>query len=212
MTGEEEPCLEVGFLHAPLMALGPGRRVGLWLRGCERDCPGCVSPDLQAAAPETRRPVQELFAEIEGLWRETQAAGLTISGGEPFQQAVGLRALLTLTRWAGLTDVLIYSGFLVRDLLAAYPWLPLLAAAVVDGPYERDRPSLAPWRGSAGQALTVFQSSLAETYAQWQLDSARKSQIILSESGTIRFLGIPAPGDADRLKQKLKKLDHHGQR
>ena len=196
--------LEVGFIQVPLTVLGPGRRVGLWLRGCGRACPGCMSDDLWAAGPESRRPVKELFEEINGFWREAKADGLTISGGEPFQQAEGLKALLTLGREAGWADVLIYSGFLVRELLAAHPWLPILAAAVVDGPYEQGRPSREPWRGSAGQKLTLFKRDMAEPYERWQNEKQRKVQIAVSEASTMRLLGIPGQGDFDRLRNKLK--------
>ena len=205
-----EAGLEVGFIQAPLNVLGPGRRVGLWLRGCGRGCPGCMSDDLWAAGPESRRPVEELFEEIDALRRETRAAGLTVSGGEPFQQAEGLKALLTLGRAAGWADVLIYSGFPVKELLAAHPWLPDLAAAVVDGPYERDRPSREPWRGSAGQRLTLFRPELAELYDRWQHDEERKVQVIVSESGLVRLLGIPGQGDFERLRNRLE-AGVHGQ-
>jgi len=199
-----EAGLEVGFIQAPLTVLGPGRRVGLWLRGCGRGCPGCLSHDLWASGPESRRPVKDVFEEIEGLWKETKAAGLTLSGGEPFQQAEGLKALLSLGRAAGWADVLIYSGFPLKELLAAHPWLPDLAAAVVDGPFERDRPSLEPWRGSAGQKLNLFNPHFAGLYEEWQKDERRKVQIILSETGAMRLLGIPGPGDYDRLRNKLE--------
>jgi anaerobic ribonucleoside-triphosphate reductase activating protein len=163
-----------------------------------------MSDDLWKAEPESRRSVKELFEEIENLRRATDAVGLTISGGEPFQQAAGLKTLLTLGRAAGWGDILIYSGFLMKELLTANPWLPDLAAAVVDGPYEHSRPSREPWRGSAGQTLTILRPELAELYEKWQNDKKRKAQIITSEVGTMRLLGIPGQGDFDRLRNKLK--------
>jgi anaerobic ribonucleoside-triphosphate reductase activating protein len=178
--------------------------VGLWLRGCGRGCPGCLSEDLWAAEPGSWRPVRELFEEIEGLRRETEAAGLTVSGGEPFQQAEGLKAFLTLGQAAGWADVLIYSGFKAEELLTAHPWLPGLAAALVDGPFEEGRPSREPWRGSANQGLTLFRPELAGLYEKWRHDEKRKVQIIVSDSGSIHFLGIPGLGDYDRLKSELK--------
>ncbi len=204
--------LEVGFIQAPLTVLGPGRRVGLWLRGCGRGCPGCISDDLWEVKQESRRPVKDLFEEIDALRRETKAAGLTVSGGEPFEQAEGLKSLLALGQAAGWADVLIYSGFLMKELLAAHPWLPDLASAVVDGPYERDRPSLEPWRGSAGQTLNLFRPYLAGLYEEWQKDEQRKVQIIVSEpGGLVRLLGIPGPGDYDRLRNKLRFAHAQGQ-
>jgi anaerobic ribonucleoside-triphosphate reductase activating protein len=168
-----------------------------------------MSYDLWTAGPESSRPVRYIFNEIEDLRRETNATGLTISGGEPFQQADGLKALLTLGQAAGWVDALIYSGFLIKELLAAYPWLPDLATAVVDGPYEQGRPSREIWRGSAGQTLTLFKPELTELYEKWRHDETRKVQIIVSEpDGSVRLLGIPGPGDYERLRNKLNGADH----
>ena len=36
--------------HYPVTALGPGRRIGLWLQGCALACPGCISQDSWAFA------------------------------------------------------------------------------------------------------------------------------------------------------------------
>ena len=33
-------------LAYPVTSLGPGRRVVLWVAGCSRRCPGCISPEL----------------------------------------------------------------------------------------------------------------------------------------------------------------------
>lgn len=201
--------LEVGFIQAPMTVLGPGRRVGLWLRGCDRACPECMSDDLWEAGLESWQPVEKLFAEIERLKRETNATGLTISGGEPFLQAEGLRSLLILGQAAGWSDVLVYSGYLMKELLAANPWLPELVTAVVDGAYEKNIPSREPWRGSANQRLTLFRPKLAELYEEWQHDEKRKVQIITSESGVMRLLGIPGQGDFERLRDKLKGFQRH---
>ena len=45
-------------VHFPVTALGPGRRVGIWLQGCSIRCPGCMSLDTWAPAAATM-PVPE---------------------------------------------------------------------------------------------------------------------------------------------------------
>ena len=34
-------------IYYPVTALGPGRRLGIWVQGCARRCPGCLSPEMQ---------------------------------------------------------------------------------------------------------------------------------------------------------------------
>lgn len=79
--------------HYPVTALGPGRRIGLWLQGCALSCPGYVSRDTWAFAEDRSLPLPALLS-----WCQDVASlgldGVTISGGEPFAQPEALLALL----------------------------------------------------------------------------------------------------------------------
>ena len=48
---------------APIHSLGPGERVCLWVQGCGRGCPGCISPELQ---PRFGRQTDEGLARRAG--------------------------------------------------------------------------------------------------------------------------------------------------
>ena len=106
--------LELNKAHWPVTVLGPGRRIGLWVQGCSIHCPGCVSQDTWPSDPAKAIAVRDLVA-----WCRRTAGdaveGVTISGGEPFDQPVALAALLrALDAWrrhARLDfDILCYSG------------------------------------------------------------------------------------------------------
>ena len=85
--------IDVGIsrVHFPITALGPGRRIGIWFQGCSIRCSGCMSRDTWELAA-SRMPVAALLAQI-GPWLP-QADGVTISGGEPFDQPLALEVLV----------------------------------------------------------------------------------------------------------------------
>jgi anaerobic ribonucleoside-triphosphate reductase activating protein len=110
----------------------------------------------------------------ERVAEETAAAGaegITLLGGEPFDQADALAAVAEAVRRRGLT-VMTFSGYTLdalrgwaadRDDIAR-----LLDATdlLVDGPYLRDRPdAVRPWLGSTNQGLTALTPAYADEVA-----------------------------------------------
>ena len=89
--------MKIARMLAPVHALGPGRRVALWTQGCRRRCRGCISPELR---PPGREEVPEPL--LASIIRETadreDCGGLTVSGGDPFDQPEALLRLLRLLR------------------------------------------------------------------------------------------------------------------
>ncbi|MDR0549304.1 MAG: radical SAM protein [Deltaproteobacteria bacterium] len=189
--------LNVGLIHAPLTALGPGVRVGIWLTGCSRGCPGCLSPDFFKPQKKERQNPLKVAATVLATAKDLNLTALTISGGEPFSQPKALKEFLTSVRANGLDDVLVYSGYLVEELLVKWPWLPKLTTAIVDGPYLQNEPSTEIFRGSKNQKLTVFDPAFAGPYAAWAKEKKHKAQFLVGQ-GQIRILGIPKPGDYEK--------------
>ena len=91
--------------------------------------------------------------------------GLTISGGEPFEQASACLELARCAQRWGL-DVWVYTGYTWEYLLwrAVPDELALLSRidVLVDGQFiEAQRTLELPWRGSKNQRLIDVQKSLA---------------------------------------------------
>ena len=93
----------------------------------------------------------ELFGRIEG-WLE-QAEGITISGGEPFDQADALGALLHGLRERMAADILVYSGYALERLARPLADLEGLIDALITDPFVLDAPQTLPIRGSDNQRL-----------------------------------------------------------
>ena len=178
---------------SPVHSLGPGERVGLWLQGCARSCPGCISPELQ---PVTGSETEErLLADI--LLRTAsigKCRGLTVSGGEPFLQADALLRLLELVR-DGFEDILVYTGYTLEELRrgdrgpAGAECLDRIDV-LIDGPYirERNRPDCV-LRGSDNQTIHYLDPEAAGRYGAY----LARGRILesFSHDGAVILTGIP---------------------
>jgi len=133
-------------------AEGPGLRYALWLQGCSIRCPGCCNPHLFAPlGPKTA--VAELLAEIAVLQGEIE--GVTVLGGEPFDQAGGLLTLVAGVEALGLSRV-VFSGFTLEELKGrGDPVVNRILATIdvlVDGRYDsRLKETERLWVGSSNQ-------------------------------------------------------------
>ena len=87
--------LALSRLHFPIMSLGYGRRIGIWTQGCAIGCKGCMSVDTWASRP-ANIPVDEIVTRVDRWLAE--ADGITLSGGEPFDQPEAIVALLSTVR------------------------------------------------------------------------------------------------------------------
>ena len=192
--------------HYPVHVLGPGRRIGLWLQGCSIACPGCISQDTWEADPGRRMPLQQLLA-----WCAERIAacdGVTISGGEPFEQPQALAALLAaLDAWRGPHghdfDILCYSGHSLRRLRRRHSDLLARIDALISGPYRAAAGPGGCWRGSANQLLTPLTGRGRRRYAGCEAASAsdgdKRMQMSVAD-GRVWLIGIPRHNDMQALQ------------
>jgi anaerobic ribonucleoside-triphosphate reductase activating protein len=210
--------------------LGPGTRVGLWFQGCARRCPGCIAPETWDFAPEKAVPLEDVAERIRAFFEQSprRPDGLTISGGEPFDQPEALMGLLRRLRPGGagdanapeVDDILIYSGYRLEVLLKSRPEFfagtrsavlsdspesPLFAA-LVDGPFEEGNVTDSVWKGSDNQSLTILKKEFFPRYGEWARRTARSLQRVKAShpgggGDTWFLLGIPRQEDVPRLKK-----------
>ncbi|EGO63379.1 pyruvate formate-lyase-activating protein [Acetonema longum] len=90
---------------------GPGIRYVLFLAGCSMGCTFCHNPDTWQTG-DKQITVDEVLADMERYrpFYENSGGGLTVSGGEPLQQAAFVAALFAAVRQAGFSTVLDTSG------------------------------------------------------------------------------------------------------
>ena len=140
---------------------GPGFRFTVFTQGCPHHCPGCHNPQTHDFAGGKIVDTDDLIARMrENLLLD----GLTLSGGEPFEQVDACLALANGARALGLS-VWIYSGYTFEQLLKRDHCLPLLRACdvLIDGSFLIGERTLElPFRGSKNQRLVDLQPALLQ--------------------------------------------------
>lgn len=135
-------------------AEGPGRRFALWVQGCTIRCAQCCNPGMFPKEGGNEHETEALAASIAS---HPGLEGVSILGGEPFEQPEALADLCARVRAAGLT-VMIYTGYTLAELRARGDAATDAALAecdlLVDGRfvaelYETGR----RWIGSKNQVL-----------------------------------------------------------
>ncbi|MDR1647372.1 MAG: radical SAM protein [Zoogloeaceae bacterium] len=194
--------LRLNKAHSPVTVLGHGQRIGLWLQGCSLHCKGCVSQDTWDTKGGMLAPVEEVLAWCRA--RIDALDGITLSGGEPFEQPKALEALLSGFRaWrkSGLVfDVLCYSGYPLKTLRQRHAALLNKLDALIPEPYVEHLPQGGIWRGSANQTLVPLSPLGIERYGDKEEAVAEKNMQVAIEDGRVWMIGIPARGDMAALE------------
>jgi anaerobic ribonucleoside-triphosphate reductase activating protein len=175
-----------------VVALGWGERVGIWTLGCSIHCAGCMARDTWTADPAGDVPVAELLRVVEEC---RPVDGVTVSGGEPLDQADELVTLLAGLRRivdADGGDILCFSGRSAGVVRSRHGDVLDLVDAMVVGPYDERRPSQSPLMGSENQELIITTELGALRYGGWT--QPRRMQVDVS-ARRLYTIGVPGVGD-----------------
>jgi anaerobic ribonucleoside-triphosphate reductase activating protein len=134
----------------------PGVRFVVWVQGCTRGCPGCFNQAFQPADGGADISPDELTDHVlatDGI------DGVTLSGGEPFEQSGALARFAEGVR-AHELSVMCYTGFTLEELRASTDkdTHALLSEVdiLIDGPFVSRLRAGLPWRGSSNQRVHVL--------------------------------------------------------
>lgn len=90
----------------------------VWLQGCDLGCAGCWNPSSHIFDMSRDRQVEEVGAWILAC---PGIEGVTFSGGEPFQQAPGLKLLCEYIRARKpALSIGVFTGYTLRELVQGY--------------------------------------------------------------------------------------------
>jgi anaerobic ribonucleoside-triphosphate reductase activating protein len=203
--------IRIADVRYPLTVLGPGTRLGVWVQGCTIGCAGCMSRHTWDPGAVARRAVADVVDEAVAM-ADGVVDGITISGGEPFEQAEAVVHLLdglldVLRRRPGgeHTDVLCYSGLTETAARRRSPELVARVDALICGPFQADRPTSMPWVGSANQRVVTCSDLGRRRYGGHGPSSHGEEWAVQIEMGPrgLTVIGIPRHGDLSRVEESL---------
>lgn len=163
---------------------GPGERFVVWVQGCTLGCPGCWNTETWSMAPRRLVSVETLADEIR---QTANIEGITLTGGEPFEQAASLTRLCDQIRSEELS-VMAFTGFRLSELVTKSQRALLERCdIVVAGRYVRTlRAEEQQWRGSTNQTVHY----LTDRYAPPEAASVG-CEVYIEADGRVVVSGFP---------------------
>lgn len=179
------PTLRLHQVLERSVANGPGCRAVVWVQGCSLGCPGCYNPATHDPRLGTLFPVDELAARLVAL---EGVEGVTLTGGEPLQQATQVAALLQRLTQDSNLSVVLFTGYDESEL-AAQPWaVPVLALVdiLVAGRYDPRHAVPGGFPPSSNQTVRC----LTSRYDLAQLAAVPRSELLIHRDGRVETTGV----------------------
>lgn len=186
---------------------GPGKRVVIWTQGCSLRCKNCWNSETHDPKGGDSIEVAHLAQWIvDTVQTNPGLTGLTISGGEPVEQAPALLNLLAMVKTSMPSlSIGLFSGYSERELDQGSYWIPNALTAVakqklwqsirsrldfaVLGRYNHRRPSHHPLTSSANQRLRLY----TQRYTLHDFDP-QSVEVTIDAAGLTQITGFPVLG------------------
>ena len=173
----------------PVRVLGPGQRLGIWVTGCSFNCPGCMTPELRDPKSGSELPPERIISVAKQMAGEID--GITISGGEPFDQPEELNLLVKLLSGEVSDDIIVYSGYTLEQLRSrncpATDGVLDTIAVLIDGQYVEEKNDGVGLRGSTNQRIHTFRQP--ERY-RYMADCKRQLQVFNYSQAASLMVGL----------------------
>lgn len=190
--------INIGNIVKTTQSEGPGQRYAIWVKGCFLDCEACCNPHLQSFEGGTLMTTGEIFHDIMSV---SDIEGITIIGGEPFEQAAPLAELCRKVSNENL-GVMVFSGFTKSYIEKQNAdWLAFLAEIdlLVDGPYiDKLHCKKRRWVGSSNQVIHHLSERYEHLKNRWP--KGKNSVDIFFDGKQLSINGFPIPELTKELK------------
>ncbi len=152
------------------IANGPGIRTSFFVTGCTHRCKDCFNEEYQDFNAGDIWTDEDTNRVIDYL-NEDVVDGLTILGGEPFQNTLDLIEILKKIKTETNKDIWIYSGYTYDEILEDRSKYELLELCdiLVDGLFINELKDLSlRFRGSSNQRIIDIKKSSKENIILWE--------------------------------------------
>ncbi len=173
----------------PVYTLGIGSRIAIWVSGCNKKCPNCANPELWEQQPSQKIEEPHLYKILQEIIDKNQVDGITISGGEPFDQKEDLYELVTHIKQKNKQmEILCYTGYEKEQIEQDQINKKILQKIdiLIDGKYiDEKNDNKIPLRGSTNQKIYYLTPNKQKEYEKYMKENGRKVQNVYYKNSVV---------------------------
>jgi len=195
---------QLNKIQYPVYNLGEGKRIGIWVQGCNLGCKGCVNKTLWSKTGGKSVSVVDVFNWVAS--NQNDFDGITISGGEPFQQYEQLITFLHLVKTKTNLSVHCFSGYYLNELEKNFPEKLFLKYidTLVDGRYIEEQHENTNIKGSSNQTVYSIIDGVAKR--EIEISASKKWSVNISTDNRIYMTGIPKKNELKKMRDGLAEV------
>jgi len=175
--------MNIAHIEETSLIYGPGIRFVIWMQGCSIRCKDCWNKEMWSFKTKNDISIGKLFNKVI---KEKNIEGITILGGEPFDQYEELLTLIKKIRETDLS-IIIYTGYSLNELNDKNKTeiLNLVDIIITDRYDKIYRTQNGGLIGSSNQEIRF----LTSRYSYLDLSKTNESEISIDENGKIMIYG-----------------------
>jgi anaerobic ribonucleoside-triphosphate reductase activating protein len=192
------------FIHAierGSRANGPGSRLVVWTQGCSLKCKGCWNPETHDFGGTSTN-----LSSILGMLIDGGYEGLTVSGGEPLDQAEPVFQLGLMAKSLGFSSVL-FSGYSLEGVKRKLGTKEIAQAfdVLLSDPYVSKPEYQTVTQALSNKTITFF----SQRYSLEDFCDVPACEVVVGLDGDIRVTGLvamifsDAPNSTSRTSNKV---------
>ena len=198
---------QLNNIKYPVHNLGYGKRIGIWVQGCDLGCSGCINQTLWSKS--NGKPINVLDVANLVIELSNDYDGVTISGGEPFQQYEQLLTFIQLIKRSTNLDIYCFTGYDLDELNQLYPdqVYSLLIDRLMTGRYIKSLHSNDNLKGSTNQKLFEFNNGSPIEISE--INDNAKIGLYIGKDNQIQMTAIPKENEIKIIEKELRKVNIH---
>jgi anaerobic ribonucleoside-triphosphate reductase activating protein len=176
--------MNIAHIEKSANIYGPGERFVIWMQGCSIKCQGCQNQNMLPFEPKNLTTPDKLISQIES----SKPDGVTILGGEPFDQFEEIKELCTLLHEKDIS-IILFSGYSLNYIQQTqFKTILSFIDVLIPEPYKKNmRNTSSGIYGSDNQKL-IF---LSDRYNKTDFQTQNFAEIILEPDGSMKIYGFP---------------------
>lgn len=195
---------QLNKIQFPVYNLGKGKRIGIWVQGCTLACYGCINEMIWSKKKGKAVAIYDLYQYILSISEDFD--GITISGGEPFQQYEQLIAFSYLIKTRTKLNIHCFTGYEIKELEDLFPDKLFLQYidSLVDGRYVKELHSNNNLVGSSNQKTYRIKNGKAKLSTRQK--GSNKWSLSVTQDGNIYMTGIPKEKEIETIENHLSNI------